>query len=90
MNVDRKRIRVVGTKQVLRALEAGTLGVVYVAADAERSIRERIEAACALHGGKAMLNSVNGKAESMRAVGAACGLVVGAACAGAADPTDRR
>ena len=47
MNVDRKRIRVVGTKQVLRALEAGTLGVVYVAADAERSIRERIEAACA-------------------------------------------
>ncbi len=84
MNVDRKRIRVVGTKQVLRALEAGTLGVVYVAADAERAIRERIEAACALHGVKVR------PAESMRALGAACGLVVGAACAGAADPTDRR
>ena len=46
MDSNSRKNRVVGMKQVLRAVEKDALERVYLAADAQPSIRERVEAAC--------------------------------------------
>lgn len=76
MGIDRHGIRVVGTKQVLRASEAEKLLAVYLADDASPRIRERIKAACRAHAVEVR------PVESMQLLGEACGIDVGAACAG--------
>lgn len=68
--------RVVGLKQLLRSLEADEVSVVYIADDADLSIKKRIMAAV---GGKD-IHVVD--VESMRVLGTICGIDVGAACAG--------
>ena len=68
--------RVVGLTQLLRSLVADEVSVVYIADDADLSIKERIMAAV---GGKD-IHVVD--VESMRALGTVCGIDVGAACAG--------
>ena len=73
-----------GVRQVLRALEAGTVDAVFLAADAEPKLQARVREACGRCGAAVI------EAESMRALGQACGLGVGAACAGAAPPAARR
>lgn len=70
------RTDIIGMKQVLRALEADMLQTVYIAEDAEPHIRERILAQCALHGTETRTVS------TMKELGKACGIEVGAACAG--------
>ena len=70
MQANAWKSRIVGMKQVLRALEADEVAAVYLADDAETRIRERVEAACAAH------------VPSMRELGRMCGIDVGAACAG--------
>lgn len=76
MEIDNNGIRIVGMKQVLRALETESLLAVYLAGDAEAHIRERIESACRAHAVEIR------PAPSMRELGEACGIDVGAACAG--------
>lgn len=71
MQANAWKSRIVGMKQVLRALEADE-----VAADAETRIRERVEAACAAHAVEVR------HVPSMRELGRMCGIDVGAACAG--------
>lgn len=73
---DRLQNAVVGTKQVLKALEAGTLGRVYIALDTEPYLQNRLRAACEAHG--MAVETVN----TMRELGVLCGIEVGAACAG--------
>lgn len=76
MQTDACESRIVGMKQVLRALEMDTISAVYLADDAETRIRERIEAACAAHAVPVR------HVPSMRELGRTCGIDVGAACAG--------
>lgn len=64
-----------GVRQVLRALEAGTVDTVFLAADAEPKLQARVREACGRCGAAVI------EAESMHALGQACGLGVGAACA---------
>ena len=76
MESSSRKSRIVGMKQVLRAVESDALQCVYLAADAQPSIRDRVEAACRRH---AVL-VVSGP--DMQTLGRACGIEVGAACAG--------
>lgn len=68
--------RVVGLKQLLRGLEADEIGVVYLADDADGSLKTRV------------LEAIGGRdisvvrVESMRVLGTECEIDVGAACAG--------
>ena len=68
--------RVVGTKQVLRHLSDGVVEKVYVASDADESIRLRIIRAC-----EAVEVMVE-EATTMHELGLACKIQVGAATAG--------
>lgn len=67
--------RLVGTKQVLKAIEAGEVEVLYVAKDADDAIRNKI------------LNAASGKriqivyADNMQKLGDVCGIEVCTACA---------
>ena len=76
MEPDDKKPGVVGLKQVLRALEAGELSAVYLAEDAEEHIRSRVTGRCSVCGVPVF------PAGSMRALGSAAGIDVGAAVAG--------
>lgn len=67
---------IVGTKQVLRALQMGTLRKVYLAEDADAFLRNRIRAAAEAAGVQVL------PCEGMKALGEACGIDVGAACVG--------
>lgn len=67
---------VVGLKQVLRALDADQLSAVYLADDADESIRRRVSERCESCG--VTIKPV----ESMRALGTVAGIDVGAATAG--------
>lgn len=67
---------IVGTKQVLRALEARTLSKVYIAEDAEAFIKSKIRAAAEECGVEIT------PAPGMKALGEACRIDVGAACVG--------
>ncbi len=71
------KAKVVGAKQVRRALEAGRALTVFLAADADPRVTEPIAAACAEKGVKAET------VPSMRELGKACGISVGAAVAAA-------
>lgn len=67
--------RVVGVKQVKRALDSGKAARVYVAADADPRVTEPLEALCAEQG--VALERV----PTMRELGSACGIAVGSAAA---------
>ena len=67
--------RLVGTKQVLRALTDGRLTAVYIAEDADAALKKRIADAC-IDAGVTVI-----KTPSMSELGIACGISVGAACA---------
>lgn len=68
--------KVVGTKQVLRALKAGTLLRAYVANDADTFLFQRITTAAEAAGVPVV------RVQSMRELGVLCGLEVKAAAAG--------
>jgi large subunit ribosomal protein L7A len=67
--------RVVGIKQLRRALRDGTAQIVFLADDADPWMRDEIMALCSSAG--ISLVRVN----SMKELGAACGISVGAATA---------
>ena len=67
--------KVVGAKQVKRALASGRAQVVYLADDADPRVTEPIRAVCLETGVE--LRQIPG----MRALGEACGIAVGAAVA---------
>lgn len=67
--------KVVGQKQTLRVLKSGEAKKVILAEDAERKIREPVLQECANRGIKVYM------AESMAALGKACGIKVGASVA---------
>jgi len=67
---------VVGTKQVLKAASAGQLARVYLAEDVDAFLRAKLTAACRENGIEIIPVS------TMRELGAACKIDVGAACAG--------
>ncbi len=76
MLTDHLQNAVVGTKQVLKALEAGALGRVFIALDTEPYLQDRLRAVCEEYG--MAVETVN----TMRELGVLCGIEVGAACAG--------
>ena len=68
--------KAVGTKEVLRALKAGTAACVYVASDVDTFLYQKVTRACA------EANVPVRKVPSMNELGRACGLTI--ACAAAA------
>ena len=72
----RRPDRIVGTKQVLKAIACGSLKRVYIAKDVDAFLHSRLTEACE----KAKVEYV--WVESMKNLGTACGIDVGAACAG--------
>lgn len=68
---------VVGTKQVLRAIQAGTLARVYLADDAEAFLKNKLKTVCYEY------DIAMEIVPTMRELGESCGIDVGAACAGA-------
>lgn len=72
-DVDR---RVVGTKQLLRALDEGKIAHAYVAADADLLLTKRVSDRCY------DMNIPCTQVESMEKLGRACGIDVKAAAAG--------
>lgn len=67
--------KVVGLKQLLRGLDADEVVLVYIADDADMHVKEQILAAI----GEKDIHVVN--VDSMRELGAQCGIDVAAACA---------
>ena len=72
--LETEKNRLVGTKQVLRALLANEAAVVYIAKDADAEIKEKILAA-------ATDNASVIWADTMQILGEACGIDVPAAAA---------
>ena len=71
-----KNTVVTGRKQTLRAIQNGKAKVVYIAKDAQSDLCAEIQAACKAAGIECV------QADSMRQLGAAAGIAVGAsACA---------
>ena len=66
---------VAGTRRVTKAIESGRAALVYVAQDADLFIKNKLRALCDSHGVRLM------EADSMQALGKACGVAVGAASA---------
>lgn len=71
--------KVVGAKQVKRAVEAGTARKVFLAGDADPRVTEPVAALCGEKG--VAVETV----PSMRDIGKACGIAVGAAVAALVD-----
>ena len=67
--------KVVGAKQTRRAIESGAAVRVFLAADADPRVTGPVEALCVERGVPVE------KAASLREMGAACGIAVGAAVA---------
>ena len=67
--------RLVGTKQVLKALKADEIAVLYIANDADAGIKEKILAAANSQEIRVVY------AETMQVLGECCGIDVLAACA---------
>ena len=67
---------VAGARQLLRAIESGTIRQVYIATDADLFITKRVTDVCAQKGIPVR------EVPSMKALGEACGLAVAAAVAG--------
>jgi large subunit ribosomal protein L7A len=76
--------RVVGTKQVLRHIKEGRVELVYLAADADETIRQTILNACE----KCSVDVLD--THSMKELGDACRIKVGAAAAGVLKPEGRQ
>lgn len=72
--------KVVGAKQVKRALEAGRALTVFLASDADPRVTEPIAALCGEKGIEAVT------APSMKELGRACGISVGSAVAATVTP----
>lgn len=72
--------KVVGAKQVKRAVEAGRAVTVFLASDADPRITESIAALCVEKG----IETVT--APSMKELGKACGISVGSAVAATVTP----
>ena len=68
--------KVVGTRRLLRAIEAGEIAEAYIGADADLFILRQVKDACA----QANVRIVS--VETMKALGAACGVEVRTAAAG--------
>lgn len=68
--------RVVGSKQVIRGLRAGTLSRVYIAEDADTFLFQQVVRASEDAGVPAV------RVSTMKELGHACGLEIGAAAAG--------
>jgi len=68
--------KVVGTKQVLRALSSGSLQAIYVATDIDTFLFQKVVRAAEAAGMQAV--RVNSSLE----LGRACGLEIASACAG--------
>lgn len=71
---------IVGTKQVLRAMQSGSLSKVYLAEDAEAFLINKVRGA-----GEACGIQIS-MAPSMKVLGEACRIDVGAACVGLRKP----
>jgi len=69
------RKKTVGAKQTLKAIERGQAKVVYIAQNADRHVVEPILRMCAAKGVRVI------EADSMQALGKACGIEVGCASA---------
>ncbi len=67
--------RLVGTKQVLKALSADEIAVLYIANDADTGIKEKLLAAVCSQDIRIVY------ADAMKALGECCGIDVLAACA---------
>ncbi len=67
--------KAVGTKAVLRALNAGQAAMVFVASDIDTFLYQKVTRACA------EVNVPVTKVESNRELGRACGLAIGCAAA---------
>ena len=67
--------RLVGAKQVLRGIEAGKVGYVYIARDADPFVTRPVMVACEKSGIRFE------EAESMKTLGSICGIEVKAAVA---------
>lgn len=67
---------IVGTKQVLRAVMQDQLAYIYLAEDVDSFLAVKLRAACAEH--QVEVRSI----PTMKELGAACNIDVGAACAG--------
>lgn len=67
--------RIVGTKQVLKHLRQGNVATLYLAGDVDDAVRRMIEEAM----GGQQIETVN--IPTMKELGQACGIDVGAACA---------
>ncbi|GAB7387302.1 50S ribosomal protein L7ae-like protein [Bacillaceae bacterium] len=73
--------RTVGTKQTLKALEQGVVSEVFIASDADKRITAKVEELCRQK--DIPINYV----DSMRLLGKACGIDVGAAIAAIKHPS---
>jgi large subunit ribosomal protein L7A len=69
-------VKVVGTKQVIRGLEAGELKMVFIARDADEPLRRKLIAACESAGIPFDSDF------TLSQIGESCGIQVGAAAAG--------
>lgn len=67
--------RIVGTKQVLKALSGGCVEQVFIALDADQFLQSKLCAACDDAGVQYT------EVSSMKELGTACGIDVGSACA---------
>ena len=72
---------IIGTKQVLKAIQAGTLAHMYLADDVEPYLRAKLTAAANEYGVEIR------QVSTMEELGKACKIDVGAACAGIKKPT---
>lgn len=76
MKIVKQSDKFIGTKQVLRGIEDGTVRCVIVSSDADEFILNKVKAAAAKN--NVRLETVSSMAE----LGKACGIEVGAAVAG--------
>ncbi|MDR1736381.1 MAG: ribosomal L7Ae/L30e/S12e/Gadd45 family protein [Oscillospiraceae bacterium] len=67
--------KTVGVKQTKRAIRDGTAALVFISGDAEERVTQPVRALCAESGVPVK------EAESMAALGSACGIDIGAAVA---------
>ena len=74
--------KVVGVKQVRRALAGGRAGRVYLAKDADPQLIRPLKLLAEERGVEVV------QAESMKALGRACGIAVGTACAAVVSSAD--
>ncbi len=76
MLADIDKNAVVGTKQVMKAMQAGSLRFVYVAEDADAFLQNKLKSAAFTYGVETK------PVATMKELGEKCGIDVGAACAG--------